>query len=461
MRTPDNRKPTARHLLWFLLLSVAGPATLRAQESRPSMPEADAPLLTLEDAVSLALSGNRNVKNSGLEVQKSEDQVAVSRSHRLPRFQVDVLAGSLLHAIDFTFPRGSFGTYQGIGEVPATDAAITTPAQFVTFTTAAFDQPLTQQHKIHLAMRATELGLGIAREDLRSERQKVAADVRSAYSGLVATQAAVDSARKAVTMLTEVQRVTAEHEAQQAVLHADSLEVAARLGKSRYDLLAAEDRLETQRELLNDLLGRDLSTRFRVEAMPAEDAGALTLESARERAAASRPEIRQAQFREQQADVERRLAKAEYIPDVSFSVRYVGADNVEVVPQNVTTAGVYLTWEPFDWGRRAHQVAAKTAAAEQARNTALQAHSGIALDVGTKYRGWSEAALLVQTARTGTEAAREQLRVIADRYKEQASLLKDLLQAQTRSSEAESQYQQALSTYWSATAELSRAMGDE
>ena len=47
------------------------------------------------------------------------------------------------------------------------------------------------------------------------------------------------------------------------------------------------------------------------------------------------------------------------------------------------------------------------------------------------------------------------------KYKEQAALIKDLLEAQARSTETEFQYQQALSSYWSARAELRRAMGDE
>ena len=212
---------------------------------------------------------------------------------------------------------------------------------------------------------------------------------------------------------------------------------------------------------MNDLLGRDISTRFRVEPIPEQDADGLTLESARERALESRPELRQAELKEQQAEYERRLAKAEYIPDVSFSVRYLRFDNFEVLPGEVTTAGLYLTWEPFDWGRRAHRVAEKRAAVEQAHNGAQQAHSQVAIDVGAKYRGWSEAALLVHAARTGAEAAREQLRVVADKYTNEAALLKDLLQAQSRSSEAEFQYQQALSTYWGAMADLRRAMGEE
>jgi outer membrane protein TolC len=78
-----------------------------------------------------------------------------------------------------------------------------------------------------------------------------------------------------------------------------------------------------------------------------------------------------------------------------------------------------------------------------------------------KYRKWHEAALLLKAARTAHEASAEQLRVTTNRYKEEAALIRDLLQAQARSSETEFQYQEALSSFWSALAELRRAMGDE
>jgi len=451
---------TARRFLLCLLMSAACPATLLAQgPATPPLP--DEPLLTLEAALSLALDNNRQVKIAALEEQKSEHQVNVVRSKRLPQFRVDALAGSLLQPFDFTFPAGSFGTYPETGPIPSTDAKIRTDAQFTSFITASVDQPLTQLYEINLGVKATELGREIAREGLRAERQKVAAKVRSGYFDLVASQAAVDALRETVKTLTEVQRVTVEHLAQQAVLRGDVLEVEARLLRSRYDLSAAENRLATQREVLNDLLGRDLEARFRVEPIPALDASGLTLDLVRQRASESRPELRQAELRARQADYERRIAKADYIPDVSLSVRYMGFYNYEVLPSNVAVAGVFVSWEPFDWKRRSNKVAERTRAVEQARSGAQQARSQVAIEVGAKYRSWSEAALLVPAARTGYEAAREQLRVTTNRYKDEAALLKDLLQAQARSSETQFQYQQALSSYWGAMAELRRAMGDE
>ncbi len=64
-----------------------------------------------------------------------------------------------------------------------------------------------------------------------------------------------------------------------------------------------------------------------------------------------------------------------------------------------------------------------------------------------KYRKWKESVLLLKATRTAHDAATEQLRVTNNKFKEQSALLKDLLQAQTRSSETDYQYQQALSSY--------------
>jgi outer membrane protein TolC len=445
----------------FFVCAAALPARALAQESPESSPNAEGPVLTMENAVSLAMSSNRLVTDSVLEAEKHDFRVNVARSKRLPQFQFAVLAGELLHAVESTFPAGAFGTYPGTGPIPATDAKVRTPATFTTIITSSIDVPLLQQYKIGLGIHATELASAIAREGVRGQRQKIAADVRTAYFNLVATQAAVDAARQAVRTMAEAQRVTAEYRVQQTVLRADALEVDARLEKSRYELAVAENGLATEREHLNQLLGRDLTTPFRVEAMPAGEAIGLTLDAARQRATESRPEIRQADLKEQQAEYDRRLAKAEYLPDLSLSVRYAGFNNFQVIPANVTTAGVFLSWEPFDWGRRRNNVAEKAKSVAQARNGANETKAQIAVEIGTKYRKWQEAALLLNAVRTAHDATLEQFRVTTNRFKEQAALMRDLLQAQARTTETKFQYEQALSSYWTALADLRRAMGDE
>ena len=227
----------AKHLLvFFLMFAVAFPVTAQEQRQSASPPDSGAPPLTLEDAVSLALTNNRLVKNSALEAKKFDFRVSTARTRRLPQFQFAVLGGELMHSFDFTFDEGAFGTYPNVGPIPGSRTKIRNPARFTTYVTGALDQPITQQYKIGLAIHATELGRQIAKEDVRAERQKIAAEVRTAYFELVATQSGVDAAREAVKTLEEARRVTLHYISQQTVLRGDALEVDARLAKSRYEL---------------------------------------------------------------------------------------------------------------------------------------------------------------------------------------------------------------------------------
>ena len=447
----------SNHLALLLaILVLASPLGSFAQQGAPEVS-----ILTLDDAVSIALSNNRLVKNSVLEAQKFDFQVSTMRSKRLPNFHFSVLGGELLQPFDFTFAKGVFGTYPGIGPIPSTEAEVHTPARLSAFMSGSIDEPLSQQYKIGLGIRATELGRDIAKEDVRAERQKIAAEVRGAYFELVATQSAVDAAREGVRTLEEAQRVTLRYIAEKTVLKGDALEVDARLAKAQYDLSVVENGLATRHEHLNQLLARDIATTFRVDSIPEEDTTTLSLEEARQQASKSRPEIRQAHLKEKQADYDRRLAKAEYIPDFGIAVSYMGIQNVQVLPANVGVAGFALTWEPFDWGRRHNRVREKSNTLAQSHNGAQETESQIGVEVGSKYRKWKEVALLLKATRTGHEAAAEEFRVTGNKYKEQAVLVKDLLQAQARSSETAFQYQQALSSYWSSLADLRRAMGEE
>ncbi len=449
------------HYFLLVLTMLAFASPIRSLAQQVSSGGTQVPILTLDDAVSLALTNNRLVKNSSLEAEKYDFRVNTIRSRRLPHFQFSTLGGELLQPFNFTFPPGVFGTYPGIGPVPATNAKVHTPARLATFTTAGLDEPLTQQYKIHLAIRATELGRDVAREDVRAERQKIANEVRTAYFEIVATQAAVDAVGESVKTLQEAQRLTARYRLERTVLQGDVLEVDARLAKARYELSTAEDGLTTQREHLNQLLGRDITTPFRVDPMPEDDQTDLTLEAARHQASQNRPEIRQAQLKEKQAEYDRRLAKAEYIPDLGLAVQYLGINNVQVLPSNVAVAGFLLTWEPFTWGRRHNAVAETTRTVQQALNGTQETEAQIAVEVGMKYRKWKDAALLLKAARIEHEAAAEQFRVTSNKYAVQAALLRDVLEAQAHSSEADYQYQQSLSSYWSALADLRQSMGEE
>jgi outer membrane protein len=444
----------------FLTLLSTGKA-LFAQEATSSAQNDTLPVLTLDQAVKMAMDNNRLVKEARLEAEKYDFRVHTIRTRRRPEFHLSVLEGELMTPPEATFRKGVFGTYPTIGPVPGVDTKVKTPATLSTFALAFVNQPLTQQYKIGLGIRAQEIGQAIAKEDVRAERQKIAAEVRSAYVSLVATETGVLAERKAVETLREAKATAERYFAQHAILKAELLQVDARLAKEEYQLSLAENGLATQSEHLNQLLGRNVLTAFRTEAVPEENQAGLTLAEARQRAIENRPEVRQAHLKEQQAEYGRRIAKAAYIPDVSFSVFYLGIHSIDVVPTTTAAAGVYLSWEPFDWGRRRDEVEEAKKTLQQANIGISEIESQIAVEVGMRYRAWNEKLLLLRAKRAAQEAAREELRVTSNRFKENATLLKDFLQAQAQSAGADYQYQESLSQYWSALADLHKAMGEE
>ena len=74
----------------FLLFILTTPAWAQPQ------PPAAGNLLTLEEAVNIALQDSRQVKNAALEVSKSEHLLAATRTRRWPNFQVIVAENWLL-----------------------------------------------------------------------------------------------------------------------------------------------------------------------------------------------------------------------------------------------------------------------------------------------------------------------------------------------------------------------------
>ena len=142
------------------------------------------------------------------------------------------------------------------------------------------------------------------------------------------------------------------------------------------------------------------------------------LAAARTRALEQRPEIREARLRVKQAELDKRVKKSEYIPDVSLAVVYASPRNFdEFVPKNFAAAGIQVNWEVFDWGRKKRQLAEKQKTIDQANNSLRDAESGVMIEVGAKMRDLQEAGQALRAAKLRQETAREKMRVSIDKYK--------------------------------------------
>jgi outer membrane protein TolC len=206
-----------------------------------------APILILDDAVALAVKGNRQVQSAALDVERAREETAALRTGRLPQFQIYTLGGEALRPIRFTVPQGALGIYPATGPIPAQNSSITTPQQFTAFIFAQASQPLSQLWKVHLALISSQFSENLATERLRQQRQDMAQSVRDLYYQIVQTQTQIESAEAMEKYLVELQGETDRNLAELVALKGDSLAVRSKLSRQRYQLLNLRDTSKTKR----------------------------------------------------------------------------------------------------------------------------------------------------------------------------------------------------------------------
>jgi outer membrane protein TolC len=442
-------------VLLLLSIMVATPTRALCQQDVSNPDE----VLTLEQAIALAMGENHTVKNAKLEVGIAADTLAATRTSRLPSIQAFGLASEQLVKQNFVALSNP-----KLDVIPGVEPFffVNIPRKPTAVFGAAVLEPLSQQYRIGLGIQQARLSREVQRENLRLVEQATVDKVKQAYYAILQTQSGLESIQEAIRLYHELDRVTADYVARQVSLRSDSLEVKTRLAKADYEALNLTNQLSTQKEQLNNLLGRDVRTDFRVSVIVDGDGFHFDLASARNRALDQRPELREARLKVKQAEVDRRIKKSEYIPDVSVGLAYMTFRGFnDLIPTTSLSVGVVMKWEVFDWGRKRDQLAGKGKAIEQANNELHETESLVLIDVGDKLRKLQLTRQALVVAQLAQDAAREGLRVNTNKYRLTAALLSDVLQSQANLAETNNQYQQALLNYWTAIADFEKAVGED
>ena len=421
---------------------------------------AQEPELSLSEAIQIALMNNRPAKIAQLDITKADWEVASTKTKRFPAISTYLFGSKNLTSPSFTFKANTFQTPQG-EPVPATDTKIALSSGFTGYTVAEVAQPLTQLYKIGLAIHEQKLEVDLSREKYQAKRQSVVADVKQAYYAVLQTESALDSASAAVKQYQETDRVVLDYIAQRSVLKSSSLDVKAKLAQAQYQVVQLNDTLQTQKEKLNNLLGRDLDTPFHTEQVPAIQYEEADLKVARQTALTQRPEVKEAEIDTHRAEYDRRLAKAQYIPDIGAAFHYMTPFNTAILPQNIASAGFEMRWEPFEWGRRRDDVKQKETIVEQSKYQLDETRSQVVLDVDNSFRKLAESRSLLAVAEAARAAANEKLREVNDKFRKSAVLLRDVLEQQAAVASADNEYEESLLAFWSAKANFEKALGEE
>jgi outer membrane protein len=422
----------------------------------------EAETLTLDQAVAMAIEHNSGLRSTTLEVEKAQHRLSAARTRQLPSISLYALGAQQLRSFDFTLEKGVLGNYSGTGPLPANDVHLKTSLQPTGVFVGRVSQPLSNLYRIRRNLDTLKTGVELTKEQTRAERQKIVRDVKRVYYGLQQVESSLRSVRQTVALYQELAKLTENYVAGEVALKADLLEILTRVAKTEQSELLLYDQQATAKEQLNQLLGRDVLTTFKVQSVLEAAGDELDLEAARQRGLQQRPEIRQAQLRQTQAEQDLRTKRAEYIPELSVEFNSLGLANFgQFLPVQSNSMGLSVSWEPFDWGRKKHEMAEKRRTIDQARNTRQDAVASVQIDINDKYRQLRQSRAQLRVARLAQETAIESLRVTKNKYAVQSVLLKDVLHGQVSLEQSNSEYNQALLSFWNSRADFERALGED
>jgi len=446
---------TKRLVTWCLLAGLTPGVAAAQTAARP------AERLSLEQAVQLAAENNRQLGSARLQVASADDQIAVARTRRLPVFSTEAQLSQLLSPVSFAFPAGSFGEFPATGPIPSADTTIKVPRQPTMYVQSSISQPLTQLIKANIGIQSAAASRELERERVRATQLSVVNSVKRLYFAILQTQSALAANTEMLALYRELDRTVQVRVAQQVQLRSDALDVQFRLAQEELTRTTTLNTLASQKEQLNQLLGRDVRTAFEVENVSTLSVLDVDVEAAQRHALESRPEVRQARLNVTQAELDRRVTRADRLPEVSAAVSYSSNFNMSVLPANLATAGVKVKWEPFDWGRRSRELATKTRTIEQAQLAVREAEDRAVVDINVRFRTLGEKRALLRVAEMAQTAAREKVRVKTNQYQVQAAMLNDVLQLRGELAGSDDRYQQALLAFWAAKADFELAIGED
>ena len=232
--------------------------------------------LALEEAVAMAQANNRQIKDClpkrvAGERRNSGGEVAAAASIQ---FLPPGIAASDAHQLRISARNagnrerfaGALSDHEDHDRDDAERAAIGSAVQ-----------PLSQLYRLNLNVHLQQAGKKLQAETLRQQRHQVTDSVKTAYYNLLQLESGIEATEESIKSYQELDRTTVEYVLQKKALEYQSLGVKAQLAQSRLDLVTLEDNCATQKENLNDLLGRDIRTDFRVNGVPSALPEEITL----------------------------------------------------------------------------------------------------------------------------------------------------------------------------------------
>lgn len=312
-----------------------------------------------------------------------------------------------------------------------------------------------------LAMNANELGLELC-------KQQVKAATMSAYYQALQAKNQIKVAQDSVNTLTEhLKNVNAQYTVG-TVAKSDVLGTQVQMANAEQNLINANNSYDVAIASLNNVMGLPTDTELNLTDSLDYNVYEIPLEECTAYARSNRPDVLMADYQVAIAEAGVQQAKAGYMPKVSAqaSKSWAGEDpfgseetDKRYAQNNNWTAGVVLSWDIWDNNITQSKVNQSKAAVAKAEAAAENTRQSGDLEVRTAYLNLKAAEKSINTTQVAVDKAQEDYKIAQVRYAAGVGTNLDVMDAEEKLAQAQTNYYTALYNYNSSKAALDKAMG--
>jgi outer membrane protein TolC len=306
----------------------------------------------------------------------------------------------------------------------------------------------------------SQLGLSSADVKRAQAKEDLLLAVKQAFYGILAAEKALAVAKTSVINLTSHLSVARNFFDVGMVPQNQVLEAEVELAKAQQAQTTRQRDLTVNKARLNILLRRAVDYPIKVKDELGQPKFPLSMSDCLSVGLKDNPEVQLGRVSVESGAKSVDAARSALYPQVNVNYNnnaqgFTGGVRDES-NWNVSATASINVWE---WGKSKADVEVSKVKLNQAINTLTSLEDNLKLEITTNYEDLASANSNISVARKAVTAAAEDLRMVTERYQEQVATNTEVLDAQTRYSEAQYEYYSALYNYNLSWAALERSMG--
>ncbi len=414
--------------------------------------------VTLEQAISLALSNNPGLKQADAQVEAADAGVLQSSSGFLPKVSVSEIWSKTDN------PMMVLGTKLNQEIVTPSDfnpQLLNNPESISNYNTRlSVMQPVFNGGKEYIGRSQAKLSKEASVNQRERTRQETVYSVIKAYYGLLLAKAHQTAARQSLETSDANLRLAEARYQAGAVLQSDLLRARVQNAEVREMFTRSENTVKIAAAALNFAMGVPQGNEYDItgELSPREldaDLNGLLAEAEQKR-----PDLAAVELGRQNSEKSIALAKADYLPNLNL-MGQVDWNSARAAGDEAKSWAVMavLQWNLFDGLVTRSRVREAAAGNSRARALEQQTRDGVQLQVRQAYYAVSSSRDRIAATATSVQEAEEGLRIIQKRYESGMTTFVDVLGAENALIRARTSSLQALYDNNVALAELKLAIG--